>query len=60
MKEKLKEEEGIEVSPQGIWYRLMEEKWSWKTGRPSYPKAEKETKDFKKGGLKRRSRKGEE
>jgi hypothetical protein len=28
----------------------MEEKWSWKTGRPSYPKAEKKAKEaFKKG-----------
>jgi hypothetical protein len=39
----------------------MEEKWSWKIGRPSYLKVEKKTKEaFKKGGLKRRSRRGEE
>jgi len=49
MKVRLKEE-GIEVSPQGIWYRLREEKWSWKTGKPSYPKADKKAKEaFKKG-----------
>ena len=61
MKVRLKEEEGIEVSPQGIWYRLREEKWSWKTGRPSYPKADKKEKEaFKKRGLKRRSRRGGE
>lgn len=46
----LKEEEGIEVTPQGIWYRLKEEGWSWKSLRPYNPKGNEEEKEsFKKG-----------
>ncbi len=48
---KLAEEEGISVTEQAIWYRLRESKWSWKTGRPTNPKGDKEAQEaFKKGG----------
>lgn len=48
---KLAEEEGISVTPQAIWYRLRESRWSWKTGRPTNPEGDKEAQEaFKKGG----------
>ena len=50
---RLKEDEGIEVTPQAIWYRLKDTRWSWKTGRPSNPnKDEKAVEAFKKKSLK--------
>lgn len=52
---RLKEEEGIEVTPQAIWYRLREGRWSWKTARPYNPKRDKGKQEaFKKGGYLRR------
>jgi transposase len=49
MRIRLMTEEGISVTPQAIWYRLKESGWSWKTGRPKNPKANKqEQSDFKK------------
>ena len=30
MRIRLQSEEGIEVTPQAIWYRLRESRWSWK------------------------------
>ncbi|HGJ66824.1 TPA: transposase [bacterium] len=49
MRIRLMSEEGISVTPQAIWYRLKESRWSWKTGRPSNPDAnEQEQTDFKK------------
>lgn len=52
MRIKLKEEEGISVSQQAIWYRLQESKWSWKTGRPTNPKGDKDLQEaFRKDGL---------
>ncbi len=51
MQLRLAESEGISVTPQAIWYRLRESNWSWKTGRPTYPKGDSEAqKAFKKGG----------
>jgi len=51
MSAKLKEEEGISVTPQAIWCRLRESRWSWKTGRPTNPEGDKEAQEaFKKGG----------
>ena len=48
---KLAEEEGISVTPQAIWYRLRESRWSWKTGRPTNPEGDREAQEaFKKGG----------
>ena len=50
MSVRLKEEEGISVTPQAIWYRLRESRWSWKTGRPTNPEGDKEAQEaFKKG-----------
>lgn len=47
----LSEEEGISVTQQAIWYRLHESRWSWKTGRPTNPKGDKDAQEsFKKGG----------
>lgn len=58
---RLKEEEGIEVTPQAIWYRLKEERWSWKTARPYNPKRDKGKEEaFKKGGyLRQQEKEGE-
>jgi len=48
---KLAKEEGISVTPQAIWYRLRESRWSWKTGRPTNPEGDKDAQEaFKKGG----------
>ena len=52
---RLKEEEGIKVTPKAVWYRLREGKWSWKTARPYNPKRDKGKQEaFKKGGYLRR------
>lgn len=49
MSSRLKEEEGLSVSQQAIWYRLRESRWSWKTGRPRNPKADNKAQEaFKK------------
>ena len=49
MRIRLMLEEGIEVTPQAIWYRLKESRWSWKTGRPSNPEGnDQEREAFKK------------
>jgi len=53
MSVRLKDEEGLEVTPQAIWYRLRDAEWSWKTGRPTNPKKDEEAvDDFKKKGSK--------
>lgn len=47
---KLEESEGICVTQQAIWYALKASGWSWKTGRPSNPKGDKDAQEaFKKG-----------
>jgi len=49
MSYRLLSEEGISVTPQAIWYRLRESRWSWKTGRIRNPRANEEEQDaFKK------------
>lgn len=49
MRIRLMTEYGISVTPQAIWYRLKETRWSWKTGRPENQEANKqEQADFKK------------
>ena len=49
---KLADEEGISVTPQAIWYRLRESRWSWKTGRPTNPEGDKDAQEaFRKDGL---------
>lgn len=51
MRLRLAVEEGISVTQPAIWHRLKESRWSWKTGRPSNPEADREAQEaFKKGG----------
>jgi transposase len=49
MRDRLLSQEGISITPQAIWYRLRESRWSWKTGRIINPQAnEEEQEAFKK------------
>jgi len=49
MSYRLLSQEGISITPQAIWYRLRESRWSWKTGRIINPQANIEEQEaFKK------------
>ena len=51
MQLRLAEAEDTSVTQQAIWYRLKAARWSWKTGRPTNPKGDKEAQEaFKKRG----------